>query len=341
MNKKLLSLLITNALIINTAAFAADDRGFAPEDTFFDDALKFGGHVGASFEYDDKVTNGFNGIDKKEKTSTTEPFSVYYNNAAWNIAALYALKFETRKQEDPNYSENEKSIKHLFSLNKGFALANGWGTGLIYELEYTNGKINSAYVDDLKKTTAEHSVRPYLTYWNNDYNAGFYSNLEYILNDEDRSAWGTRKEEGYSFLFKPYKRLGNWELAVEFFYQIKDNEDESSTGSINEISDFTEKYIEPIVQYSFDDAGTLYVRARLGTNETKMTEGHDAGVDYFKDIRKATVGYEQTVGENWLLKTEYEYANEIEDKSKLAGWESKNESELKQHTVYAQALYRF
>src|SRR5690606_16146627 len=120
-----------------------------------------------------------------------------------------------------------------------------------------------------------------------------------------KSAWGERTEEGYSLLFKPYKRFGNWELGVELYYQIKDNEDRSSTGSINEISDFNEKYIEPIVQYSFDDAGVLYARVRVGENETNNAAnsgGGNANVDYFKDIRKATLGYEQAVGDNWLLK---------------------------------------
>ncbi len=98
------------------------------------------------------------------------------------------------------------------------------------------------------------------------------------------------------------------------------------------------------MQYSFDDAGVLYARVRVGENETNNAAnsgGGNANVDYFKDIRKATLGYEQAVGDNWLLKGEYEYANEIEEKSKLAGWEAKNESELKQHTLYLQALYRF
>lgn len=235
-------------------------------------------------------------------------------------------------------------MKHLVSLNKGFDLSNGWATGVIYDLEFTKSKVYSPYVTGLRKELAEHSLRPYLTYFNNDYNWGFYSNLEYLYSKEDKSAWGERIEEGYSILFKPYKRLGSWELGVEFYYQIKDNEDRQASGGINEISDFTEKYIEPIVQYSFDDAGVLYARVRVGENETNNAAnsgGGNANVDYFKDIRKATLGYEQAVGDNWLLKGEYEYANEIEEKSKLAGWEAKNESELKQHTLYLQALYRF
>ncbi|HDY7089772.1 TPA: hypothetical protein RRE20_005090, partial [Klebsiella pneumoniae] len=31
----------------------------------------------------------------------------------------------------------------------------------------------------------------------------------------------------------------------------------------------------------------------------------------------------------------------VEKKSRLVGWEERNKNELKQHTFYAQALYRF
>ncbi|ASM98140.1 porin [Vibrio vulnificus] len=345
MKRTLISVSVATALALSSSSVvAASGRGLDAENSFFDEALQFGGHIGTSIEYEDKVTDGFNGNKKKEKTTTNEVFGIYYNNARWNLTALYSLKTQDRSQVEPGYHENEDGMKHLVSLNKGFDLSNGWATGVIYDLEFTKSKVYSPYVTGLRKELAEHSLRPYLTYFNNDYNWGFYSNLEYLYSKEDKSAWGERIEEGYSILFKPYKRLGSWELGVEFYYQIKDNEDRQASGGINEISDFTEKYIEPIVQYSFDDAGVLYARVRVGENETNNAAnsgGGNANVDYFKDIRKATLGYEQAVGDNWLLKGEYEYANEIEEKSKLAGWEAKNESELKQHTLYLQALYRF
>ncbi|ELJ8549115.1 porin [Vibrio cholerae] len=344
MKRTLISVSVAAALALSFPTFAASEHGMDADAGFLDQAVQFGGHVGTSLEYEDKVTDGFNGNKKKERTTTHEVFGVYYNNARWNLSALYGLKLENREQREPSYFENEDGIKHLFSLNKGFDLGNGWATGAIYELEYTNSKVFSPYVSGLRKELAEHSFRPYLTYFNNQHNWGFYSNLEYLYSKEDKSDWGERIEDGYSLLFKPYKRFGNWELGVELYYQIKDNEDRQANGSINEISDFNEKYIEPIVQYSFDDAGVLYARVRVGKNETNNAAnsgGGNANVDYFKDIRKATLGYEQAVGDSWLLKGEYEYANEVEEKSKLAGWEAKNESELKQHTVYFQALYRF
>lgn len=343
MKRTLLSVLVANTLAMSCVVHASDERGFSIEKSVYDQALEFGGHVGTSFEYEDKVTDGFNGNKKKEKIKTHEVVGLYYNNPNWDFTALYALKLENRTQEEPGYHETEDGVKHLFSLNKGLALSNGWGSGLIYELEYTKSKVYTPTVKGLDKTNAEHSLRPYLTYWNNEHSLGFYSNLEYLFNDEDKSAWGTREEKGYSLLFKPYTRFGNWLMGVEFFYQIKENEGRTSTGALGEESDFTEKYFEPIVQYSFDDAGTAYVRVRIGENETKNSakSAGNADIDYFKDIRKATVGYEQAVGDNWLVKAEYEFANETEKKSKLAGWEAKNESELTQHTMFVQALYRF
>lgn len=329
MKKTILSVLIANLLTANTFAYAADER------SFIDEAMMFGGHVGTSFEYEDKVTNDFNNNEKIEKTQTNEIGSLFYKNAAWNISALYSLKTSNRKQTNPGYWENEDSLKQFISLNKGFQLSSGWSTGLVYDLEYISSKVYSPYVTGLRKTSAEHSLRPYLNYWSNDYNFGLDSNLEYLLLNEDKSAWGQREEKGYSALIKPYYQLGNLEVALEFYYQIKDNFDKDSTGKTTATSDFSEKYIEPVIQYSFEDAGVFYVRARFGENETDHTSGWSKDQKYFKDIRKATMGYEQSVGDSWLLKAEYEYANEKESRSL-----DTKESELKQHTVFAQAVYR-
>ena len=334
MKRTILSVVIANTLLISTTALASD-RGFAPEDTFFDEAMQFGGHVGSSVEYEYKTTTDWakwGGTESTEQTRTHEVVSLFYRNAKWNMSALYAFKLEDRKKEQTGYSETEDGYKHLLSLNKGFNIGSGWATGAVYDIEYTRSQIYStAGVNGLRHTTTEHSFRPYLTYWNNEYGAGFYSNLEYLLNDEDKSAWGTIKEEGYSLLFKPYKRFGNWEMGVEFFYQIKEN---GANG--NKVSDFTEKYAEPIVQYSFDDAGTMYVRARIGENETNGIGSND---DYFKDIRKATVGYEQAVGDDWLMKAEYEWAKDTETSN--AAQYAGDEKVVEQNTLFLQALYRF
>ncbi len=342
--KTLLSVLIAQALAASTGVYASDLDDLFQEE-YMENSLSFGGgHIGTAVEYEYKETDGFNGKLKKEKTLIKEIFNVYYRNTAWDAAFLYALKTEDREQDEPGYYENESGFKHLFSANKGFNLGNGWATGVIYEIEFTPTKLHSATVNNHRQTITEQSFRPYLTYWNNEHNWGVYSNLEYLRSDEDKSSWGERTEEGYSILVKPYKRFGQWEVGVEFFYQMKDNEGLNGDGSINEVSEFTEKYIEPIVTYSFEDAGSLYVRVRVGDNETinsDQSTGGNEDTNYYKDIRKATIGYEQAVGDNWLLKAEYEFANEVEEKSRMFSWDKKNESELTEQTFQLQALYRF
>lgn len=336
MKKTILSVLIANTLAVSTAAYAADDRGF------IDESMMFGGHVGTSFEYEDKeTTNNKDNIREIERTKTNEVFSAFYKNSAWDVSALYSLKIANRKKRNENhgYWENEDSTKHLVLLQKNFNLSNGWSTGLMYDLEYIDGKLYSDNVHGLKKTSAEHEVKPYLNYANSSYDYGIESYFSYLYMDKDESAYGSREEEGYSILIKPYKTFGNLELGIEFFYQNKENTAKSPYGP-DLLSDFYELYAEPVVTYSFEDAGVLYVRARFGKNETEFTKGNQwagsrTGDKYFKDIRKATVGYEQAVGDDWLLKAEYEYANEVEDNNVTT-----KEKDLKQHTIFAQAVYR-
>src|SRR5690606_30946056 len=124
--RTLISVSVAAALALSFPTLAASERGMDSDAGFLDEAMQFGGHVGTSIEYEDKVTDGFDGNKKKEKTTTHEVFGVYYNNARWNLSALYGLKLENREQRNPGYHENEDGIKHLFSLNKGFDLGNGW-----------------------------------------------------------------------------------------------------------------------------------------------------------------------------------------------------------------------
>ncbi|WP_375749343.1 porin [Vibrio sp. HN007] len=348
MKRTILSVSVAVALTVSPQSFAAD-TGIDHSDSFFNESMQFGGHVGMSYEYEDKVTKNFKkygGAKITEKTKNFEVLSLYYSNPVWDFAAYYGLKLHERTKTDVattgkvTWKEEEEGYKHLLSLDKGFKLSNGWDSGLIYDLEYTDGDYDTLSGDKgLSQRMAEHSVRPYLTYWNNEYGAGFYSNLEYLFSDETKNGYKT-EEKGYSLLFKPYKRFGNWELGVEFFYQIKDTKGFASNGSLDNKTDFTEMYFEPIVQYSFEDAGTIYTRIRIGENETKDKFGYGEGATYLKDIRKATIGYEQAVGDNWLLKAEYERAEEDETVSNFADLAGDKKT-IEQDTFFVQALYRF
>ncbi|MXD08470.1 porin, partial [Escherichia coli] len=88
-----------------------------------------------------------------------------------------------------------------------------------------DGNIDSPYVTGLHTVTVDNSFRPTLTYFNSDWNAGFYSNVEYLYSRNDKSSWGIREEEGQSILLQPYKRFGAWEFGIEFFYQKKHNDE--------------------------------------------------------------------------------------------------------------------
>ncbi|MCC4238559.1 hypothetical protein LL266_19075 [Vibrio anguillarum] len=55
MKRTLLAISVATAIAVSTPAFAASEHGLNPEDSFFDQALQFGGHVGTSLEYEDKI----------------------------------------------------------------------------------------------------------------------------------------------------------------------------------------------------------------------------------------------------------------------------------------------
>lgn len=345
MKRTLLSISVAMALT-SPLSFAADTAIDPSDDFLFEqsEGSTWGGHIGMSYEYEDKKKTFTSGTKDKEKTKTLEILSAFYRNNSWDFAAYYGFKKVDRDLRSVYtggvYTEKEDSFKHLLSLDKGFMLSNGWDSGLIYDLEFTDGEYDKGNATGTTATglnyqLLEHSVKPYITYWSNEYSAGIYSNLEYLNSTKDKDNQED-KEFGYSLLFKPYKRIGNWEFGVEFFYQTKDTETRSS-GTLVKKTDYTEKYFEPIVQYSFEDAGTLYTRVRIGEKKTEVSNDSawDTGATYLTDIRKATIGYEQAVGDNWLVKAEYELADEEEKKNG-----SKN-MDIDQNTFFVQGLYRF
>ena len=301
------------------------------------------GHIGTSVEYENRVTREWNGGKKKERIMTNELFNIFLHQHDWDFKANYSLKQMTREQRNGgsndagfnNYYENVDSYKHLLLLDKPFDLGQGWQVGLAYEGEYITNKIVSPHVDHMKTHSLEQLFKPYVTYWSNKYNAGFYGHVEYLHIDFENKSWGSRDERGYSLLFKPYANYGSFRFELEFFYQDKDNKDYLGSGARNGEDRFVEKYIEPTVRYSFDEGGVAYLNLRYAENETQKLGAEK----YFSKVIKAKVGYEIDLGESWMLRAEYEYTHEKET-SNAAHFRGLSKK-IDQHVFYAHALYRF
>ena len=281
----------------------------------------------------------------KERTLTNALGHVYLHQHDLNLIVDYALKqVEYKKRHESGYYENSESLKHLLLVNRPISLGNGWGTGLSYEAEHETKKVTSGgfneegvevtFLSNERMNATEQFFRPYLTYWNNQHNAGFYSYIDYLRIDQKNGPWGDREERGYSVLFKPYMVRNNFRYELEFFYQSKDNDEFDSSGSKTGTEDFVERYIEPTVRYSFDNAGVAYLTVRYTEKETAK-----GGNKYFTDSLKTTVGYETNLGNDWMVKAEYEYSKEehTSNEANLRG----QKKEIDNHKVYVHAMYRF
>lgn len=352
MNKKLLSILIANAVVTSSTAFADDDtdnfqRLLAAQDKeqqnelTFDSFFSASGTVGTAFEFEDKTTDYKGGRKDKETIKTAYIGKLYYYHQMFNMAFTYDLKTQdlVKRAFDANGSqtgsETSSTWVHVFTAQKAVSLGHGFTTGAFYGIDYQVGVVNGNGALDVDKTVTEHTFHIPLTYYNPKYGMGFYSHVELLKSTTDQEAggtWGKYEQDdlAYSYLFKPYYRTGNWELGVELFYQKKDTE--TTWGD----SEFSEWYYEPLVTYSFEDAGTLFLRARFGENET-INKDNDA--EYYTDILKGTVGYEQEVGDDWLVKAEYEYTKDENTDNGHFAWDE--DKETIGHKVYLQALYRF
>ena len=350
MNKKILAILIANAVLAtnasaNSTSLTDQLRSIETEEAK-DTGLSFSGHIGSSLEYEHKDTinyEAWGGAKSKERTLTNALGHIYLHQHDIDLIVDYAMKqVDHKKRDEGGYYENKDSLKHLLLVNRPISLGNGWGTGLSYEAEHEISKVTSGdrntgdnYLSNEKMTATEQFFRPYLTYWNNDYNAGFYSYADYLKIDQKQGPWGDREEKGHSILFKPYMVHNNFRYELEFFYQSKDTDKFTSSGSENGTEDFVEKYIEPTVRYSFDNAGVAFLTVRYTEKETALNDG----TKYFTDSLKTTVGYETNLGNDWMVKAEYEYTKEKET-SNLALLDGQ-EKEVDNHKVYVHAMYRF
>ena len=332
MKYKILSIAVANALAMNANA----------EELSFWEGVS--GNVGGSVEFSETVTDNKQwGFEEVQKEVTNEIGQIFLTNSNHKINVLYSLKtYSSDKKSTTGSYETENGYKHLAFINKGFDIGNGFTTGIQYDVEYITTKVAPVSNQQMKKDSLEQLFKPYLQYWNSELNFGFYSHFEYRLMDlnfEDDN-WADISETSYSLLFRPSYRWNNFEFGLELFHQIKDAEHRSPLhGGRDE--DFTETYIEPSLSYSFEDYGTFYTRVRIGENET-LGKGPNDGDEYYTDILKTTVGYEQNVGDDWIVKAEYEFTRDEKSKSdQWTNYEKVDELVATGNTVSLNALYRF
>ncbi len=78
-----------------------------------------------------------------------------------------------------------------------------------------------------------------------------------------------------------------------------------------------------------------------GKQKTQMVCNTMQNRTYFKTIRKATLGYEQNIGDDWIAKIEYKHAREKEHKNFYDPRDEEKYNVLNQDNIYVHAFYRF
>ncbi|MEK8544200.1 hypothetical protein P2R98_23210, partial [Escherichia coli] len=80
---------------------------------------------------------------------------------------------------------------------------------------------------------------------------------------------------------------------------------------------------------------------QLSKSSIYSTKPYNANRTYFKTIRKATLGYEQNIGDDWIAKIEYKHAWEKEHKNFYDPRDEEKYNVLNQDNIYVHAFYRF
>ncbi|WP_299018300.1 hypothetical protein [uncultured Photobacterium sp.] len=305
MNKSLLSVLIVNAL---AAGYAHAE--VAPSDTSntFDQLVNVvtnvNGHVGVAYEI--KETE-YTWLDDpkgnfKEKHKENSYIDGFYNFNDLNVFGNYKITEITTLQSKANgkYQKSE-TTKYEITTNYRYVLSESLNTGLGYSLQYEDGYTLTPDNDKVNTTEAQHEFGTWLGYWNNEGQWGFYSDVAVGWKNSDKSQWGESDTDLFHVSFKPFMNLGKFFVAAELYYE--DQQTESN-------KDFTERYIEPELAYSFGEGKRVFVKHRFSEKETKISHNNGKTDTYFENINKTTLGYQQTVGDNWWVSAEVELTRE-------------------------------
>ncbi|WP_064609419.1 hypothetical protein [Photobacterium sp. J15] len=314
MNKSLLSVLIVNAL---AAGYAHAEVATSDTSNTFDQLVNVvtnvNGHVGVAYEVKETEYTklGDPSGNFKEKHKENSYIDGFYNFNDLNLFGNYKLTQITNSKRNANgSSENSETTKLEFTTNYRYVISDSLNTGLGYSLEYEDGYTITTDNKKINTTEAQNEFSTWLGYWNNDGQWGFYGDAAIGWNDADKSAWGNSDTDLYHVSFKPFMNLGKFFVAAELYYENQDTED-----SWNNDKDFTERYIEPELAYSFGDGKRVFVKHRFSEKETKVGQKGQPKDEYFENINKTTLGYQQTVGDNWWVSAEVELTREKHEKN--------------------------
>ncbi|ELR65924.1 hypothetical protein C942_00550 [Photobacterium marinum] len=316
MNKSLLSVLIVNAL---AAGYAHAE--VAPSDTSntFDQLVNVvtnvNGHVGVAYEFKETEFTNYSDPTQTytEKHKENSYIDGFYNFNDLNLFGNYKITQITNSIRKNNGEFlNEETVKYELSTNYRYVLSESLNTGLGYSLEYEDGyaiESNSGRSDrKINTTEAQHEFSTWLGYWNNEGQWGFYSDASVGWKDADKNQWGDADTDLYHVSFKPFMNLGKFFMAAELYYENQD-----TTNSWKENIDFTERYIEPELAYSFGEGKRVFVKHRFSEKETNTSRSNGSSTKYFENINKTTLGYQQTIGEKWWVSAEVELIREKHD----------------------------
>jgi len=313
MNKSLLSVLIVNAL---AAGYAHAEVATSDTSNTFDQLVNVmtnvNGHVGVAYEFKETEFKNLAAPDWgfTEKHRENSYIDGFYNFNDLNLFGNYKVTQITNsiRYNNGNY-ESKETFKYELTTNYRYVLSDSLNTGLGYSLEIEDGyAIESPKSGPNKKnnvTDVQNEISTWLGYWNNEGQWGFYSDAAIGWKDENTNQYDNIDTDLYHVSFKPFMNLGKFFVAAELYYENQD-----STTSSQADKKFTERYIEPEIAYSFGDGKRVFVKHRFSEKETKYTPKAGTTSKYFENINKTTLGYQQTVGDNWWVSAEVELTRE-------------------------------
>nr|WP_086940599.1 hypothetical protein [Thaumasiovibrio occultus] len=310
MKKSLLSVFIVNALA-SGYAMAEETQG---DLTLLNRMTDVSGHVGMFFENESKeIFNAKGELDGRNEYSEHSLIDGFLNFKQLPVNVNYSIKEIENRWINPNGTRNNSYSSMRYALNGRYRvpLGNGFQTGLGYRNEIDRGHAYTVSGQEGDKTKDQHQVYTWLSYWNNEHKAGFYSQFSYGIqnqtNTNSNNEWRDADASYWKFQIKPYMNIGKFFIGLEYYYE--DKQTDGISGQL--IQEFNEWYLEPEIAYRTDFGGRFFVKHRVAEKTIQHTD-LDWGHDYFATVNKTTLGYQQNLGD-WSMAAEVELFDQEQD----------------------------